>query len=558
VLLFLACDGAQHAKALAEELRTRCPRTFATDADVYDRLERWRRAGYLTWSFEGPRELHPESTLQHRLEGIDDPSLRARATARLAEIVSAAADVGAAAGAAEAMEPAMARLEETFTRITGIASTRADGQMYAARTLVYEDCRRDVSAVIGAELLGRLGPPLTLVLHAARWAIHELSRRHAAALGEAFDALAGSARAPVGLGTFLSRTTLFGRASGTLSAIDLEVRAELQRRWAALLSPPPGARRVFYRGRDLQAAVRRAFDTPAPLPSSWARYVSPDVMIAAASVDAIQRGAYQLVLGEIHIVNTLLQGVFIDQHPCRETLLRSVALDCPEPRVVWIGPKDTTPHRVHYYIGPNDFGYTGTRDPSPLPPARTLRIADLVVADVDGTLMVRTRDGRQRFSCLEFFGTPTMRTGSSVFSVLPPSPHRPRIVIEDLVICREQWQVAAAEIGFAARGDDLDRFVECQRWAYGLGLPQFVFVKMPTERKPTYVDFASPLFVDLFARYVRALQRKDPASLVTITEMLPAHDETWLTDAAGARYTSELRLVAVDPSVCPAEEALQG
>jgi hypothetical protein len=29
--------------------------------------------------------------------------------------------------------------------------------------------------------------------------------------------------------------------------------------------------------------------------------------------------------------------------------------------------------------------------------------------------------------------------------------------------------------------------------------------------------------------------------------MLPGPDELWLTDAAGARYAAELRLVAVDP-----------
>jgi hypothetical protein len=33
---------------------------------------------------------------------------------------------------------------------------------------------------------------------------------------------------------------------------------------------------------------------------------------------------------------------------------------------------------------------------------------------------------------------------------------------------------------------------------------------------------------------------------VTVAEMLPAPDQTWLTDARGQRYTAELRVVAVD------------
>jgi hypothetical protein len=33
---------------------------------------------------------------------------------------------------------------------------------------------------------------------------------------------------------------------------------------------------------------------------------------------------------------------------------------------------------------------------------------------------------------------------------------------------------------------------------------------------------------------------------VTITEMLPAPEQAWLTDAQGMRYTAELRMVAAD------------
>jgi hypothetical protein len=32
---------------------------------------------------------------------------------------------------------------------------------------------------------------------------------------------------------------------------------------------------------------------------------------------------------------------------------------------------------------------------------------------------------------------------------------------------------------------------------------------------------------------------------ISISEMLPAHDQLWLRDAAGQPYTSEFRIVAV-------------
>ena len=182
---------------------------------------------------------------------------------------------------------------------------------------------------------------------------------------------------------------------------------------------------------------------------------------------------------------------------------------------------------------PSDFGFIGTRDPSPVPASRTLRIADLEVVDAGDRLVVQTRDARLRFECLEFFGSLMMRRNVNLFGLLPASPHLPRVTIDDVVVCREQWRVPVSDARFATRGGDVDRFVECQRWAHQLSLPPFVFVKLPTERKPTYVDLTSPVYVDLLARFVRGLQRTDPSGVVTITEMLPSFGGAWLVDTAG-------------------------
>lgn len=73
------------------------------------------------------------------------------------------------------------------------------------------------------------------------------------------------------------------------------------------------------------------------------------------------------------------------------------------------------------------------------------------------------------------------------------------------------------------------------------GLPRRVFVKVPEEPKPVYVDFESLLFVEIFAKLARK------ATAVLVSEMIPGLEELWLTDAEGNHYTSELRLVAVDP-----------
>jgi hypothetical protein len=78
-------------------------------------------------------------------------------------------------------------------------------------------------------------------------------------------------------------------------------------------------------------------------------------------------------------------------------------------------------------------------------------------------------------------------------------------------------------------------------------MPRFVFVRTRAGTKPFFVDFDSPLSIDVLARAARrAAADADPQEVVTVTEMLPAPDQMWLTDAEGRRYASELRFVALD------------
>jgi hypothetical protein len=73
-------------------------------------------------------------------------------------------------------------------------------------------------------------------------------------------------------------------------------------------------------------------------------------------------------------------------------------------------------------------------------------------------------------------------------------------------------------------------------------MPRRVFALAAGEPKPVYVDFDSRAPVTVLARFVRA----GAEGAVRFTEMLPGPDQTWLVDAGGRRYTSELRLTAVD------------
>jgi hypothetical protein len=76
-------------------------------------------------------------------------------------------------------------------------------------------------------------------------------------------------------------------------------------------------------------------------------------------------------------------------------------------------------------------------------------------------------------------------------------------------------------------------------------MPRRVFVRSPLERKPIYVDLASPTLLRVLTRFLRPAAEETPNAPVVLTEMLPGPDECWLADGAG-RYTSEFRVVAVN------------
>ena len=115
------------------------------------------------------------------------------------------------------------------------------------------------------------------------------------------------------------------------------------------------------------------------------------------------------------------------------------------------------------------------------------------------------------------------------------------------MICRETWRFAPQEIGFAYEEDEASRFLAARHWMRKFGLPRFVFIKSPVERKPFYVDMDSPVYVNIFAKLIRRTSESSFSNqTVTVVEMLPTHDQAWLIDAKGNHHTSEFRMVMVD------------
>jgi hypothetical protein len=549
-----ACDGQKTTREIVWEIVSQPDNNIQNEAEVYNLLQKLHDDHRLVWSFEvSTKHAFPEKNLRQLLERIDDPAIRSSALHALDELESARDGVAAAAGNVIELDSALNELNATFTRLTGAYATRRSGQVYAGRTLVYEDCRRDITVEIGDGLLHDLEMPFKHLLTSIRWYTFNAIKLYQTAFRKAFrDILAQfpekAGAKTVDLPTFWLWIQPLFFGDGPLPIDSL--KALFQKKWDSVLSLPEGERHVSYASTALQSRVQALF--PAPR-TSWqiSRHHTPDVMLAAPSVEAIQQGDYTAVLGEFHIgTNGLAGSCFFNQHPSPEKLAQNFYADWPQARVIPVasGGEMAQTSRTQFVVPSlHDVQIVFSHDQVPQPQLKWLLSRELAVEEAGNSLVVRTRDGRYHFDIVDVFAQYINSIILNHFKITSQRSYTPRISIDKLVVQRESWRFPANSLPFAFEME-LDRqFLEARQWMQHHGMPRFIFVKTPIEPKPIYVDFASPIYVRMFAKLIRqTVQSELDNPHIAISEMYPAHDQLWLVDADGKRYTSELRLVVLD------------
>jgi hypothetical protein len=548
--LLAACDSYRTAKSIAADL-IRAPHLgFSSASDVYGLLDTMQQRGIIWWKLELPRDLRPERSLRELLGRIDDLAAKAPLERALDELEAIRRKLADAAGDADATSAALANLDATFNEITGQAATRSAGKTYAGRTLVYEDCVRDCEVEIGPDVLAEIGPALSLMLDSARWLSYANWFAYKKIARSIYATLARTApSAQVDFVRFwLHMQPYFFERREEVSAAAV---SQFQKRWARILNVPPGQKRLDFSSDALRAAVTREFSIP-ERPRNLTPYHSPDLMFAAASVEAFRRGDYLAVMGELHAgMNTLGWPLFIEQHPSPGELFDAVDRDIADPRVVAVVPKgafgDVT--RVFpAFVSPRDYFLEFQTGAARIPEGRGLPIAELVVDALDGELILRTREGDISMDLLTGFNQLIDYVTATQFKVLDASGITPRVTIDRLVISRGSWSFPLSNSGFAFEKDEAGRFLRTREWAMSNGLPRFVFIRIPGEQKPVYIDLESRTYVEILAKAVRRAAT-DPSysgGALTLTEMLPTMEESWLPGASGENYTCEVRMVAVD------------
>ena len=550
-----ACDGTRDAGEIAATLAADPSAGFGDAADVFAVMARLADGHRLVWQVDvAPQDLRPEHSVRALLSRVTDDGARGPAEKALDELTSARDELAGAAGDAKQVAAAMAHLEATFTRLSGLPPTRRAGQLYAGRTVAYEECQRGDTVRLGPDVLDGLRAPLALVLDSARWFITVCGALYARHFRQAYRQRAAA------LGTdivpFADIWMLVNEALAEPPKLIEPAVGALRDRWSVILDLPPGARRVRLRAADL--AERVAAEFPAqPLPWPVAVHHSPDLMIAGA--DATAGGRLTWVLGEVHpSMVTSRYAPWLAFHDAPDAIRAALRHDL-RGAAVWYAETaelgGTGAQQANVLSSPGDLRLVFAHDSCGYDPAAALPVGDCDLIGSPAGLRVRRRDGTLERGLLEVVGDLISANAANCFDLVPPGAHVPRVTIDDLVVSRETWRLAASEPAFADTADESARYLQARAWAASHGLPRHVFCRFAGERKPIYADLTSLASIDLISRSLRRARRHacDDATL-TVAEMLPAPDQTWLTDAQGQRYTTELRVVAVDQATAGQEQ----
>ena len=465
-----------------------------------------------------PASPHPERELREALDRHADTNVRRRGAEALDRLDAARAAVADAPPSG--LRDALSALDATFVELTGADATRNPGMAYGARTLCYLDCMRDIDVAMSAAFATEMAPALQALFEAGRW---YTGRANSIGRQVIDNALPTVGRAP-----FMPVLMQVMRELMQLPPELGDAVTELHDRLRRLLADPNPA--------TVGDRAESAFADREP---AWrlGAFQSVDVQIAARGEAALAGGDFFGVVGDVHVGhNPLMQGVFAHRHPDPPGHLARYA-EMAGPGMPFLLPPWAPGMFVESRgmpIGPDDAVLIAVMPTTRAQSGRRTWLPDELF--VEGREVVDAA-GEVRVSIDDVFAMPMFVSAVRTFTLLPEEEHAPRVTLGRMVLRREGWSIPATEI--PERADDVAAF------ARDRGMPRRLFTKSPLERKPMYLDTASPTLSRILCRQARHA-RETPGTRMEFTEMLPGPDECWLADADGNHYVSELRMVAVD------------
>lgn len=267
---------------------------------------------------------------------------------------------------------------------------------------------------------------------------------------------------------------------------------------------------------------------------------SIDVLVATSDLAGYETGRTPIVLGDIHDA-ALLTPWALQFNPDRERLLAerddAVRRALGDQRVLNVISRRTTG------LPPLEFPGTVLELGGCAAPGRQRIGIDQLFLQSDGKRAHLRSDIYPGESLLFHNGEldTALHTALALPRIrrprLPDLAHVPRLTWGNVTLSRRRWTVPSDQILDAnVKGNEGDRLLDVARFRHRLGVPRRVFAKSPNERKPIFVDMASPNLLSGLTRLASTAEQ------LVLSEVLPAPEQTWLRDGE-LRFASELRCV---------------
>ncbi|TYR62713.1 lantibiotic dehydratase [Streptomyces parvus] len=267
---------------------------------------------------------------------------------------------------------------------------------------------------------------------------------------------------------------------------------------------------------------------------------SVDVMIETAGLEDYRAGETSLVLGDIHDA-ALLTPWALQFHPdggrLREERDDAISRVLGTQQAVTVIARRTTGLPPLEFPGlVLELGGTSERQDAPRIGLDALYVesdgqrATLRADGLDAPLMFHNGELDTAFHTA--FALPRIRRPH-----LPRLPHVPRLRRDNVLLSRRRWTVDSAEVtAIGAASGDADRIRAAARLCAVRSLPDTFFAKSENERKPIYVDTASPSLLDCLIRLAAT------AKQLVLSEVTPGPATSWLHHGE-SRCAAELRCV---------------
>ena len=313
---------------------------------------------------------------------------------------------------------------------------------------------------------------------------------------------------------------------------------------------PHAARAEYELSVDDCHLVRRNFDYPK---FDEFTYPSADLQLAAPSIEAINRGDYQWIIGELHPAVAILHHCMYWSCPDPAALKRGLESMLNGMPVCHFGffAADFTAHTTIRLFDalPQNSVFVSRQRARPdwrcIPPSEV----EVFIDEKSGDVALRWRGTKEYLG--SFARNWVIPLGFHPFQ-FGMSPQMPRLRCGNVIVQRHAWTVLASELGtgdFSGVSRDLVIAVEKLRAARDW--PRFVYIR-PTEQalrrsgaegrdkdtKPVFIDLESYLFLEIFHRWLTK------AGELEVTEMLPGPSDLCWQEHDGHR-TFELRTLIV-------------